>query len=696
MKTTIFRLRFTHCLVTVSSLLVLCFGLTFDSEFNASTYAADAQSSTSTLPDYCADFAAFAERFVRPPFPENADADEQKNWYALKKTCGRDLIKLSLIKWPSFDAKPNDIDDEDWDKFVALEELSRFKIAESIFDENHGGTLIKKYYFTDYEPDKIIALSKIAEEQVGLVKNAIASLTSDDEWKTQRRCELDFFVQDFDRWFAPYCRASLDKIPPISAFTENPDLFLSTADLLEFAVDYIPEDERFVEILDGVSKLLKAPRAVEIRVFHGRFEGFVEVSRDVIFKRYCERIEKIDQKRVEKLLKPELVEGTYFNKRQTERFEHGSLPQWGARNPNQKDCLYVVFPKDGPADNRPLYVVLHSAGHSAQSALNCTLEKGNHDIYTVPDDFYGLFLDCYANKDTDWWWGGRRADQPEINDECAERATAELQPVEKRLLDEIAWAVEKFNIDVNRVYLCGNSMGGSGTLGFGLANGDVFAAIKANVPAGVWHAYDRLQLGEIDAPERIVDPPVCLDYSSPIDQWSLYHEELFKGVEKRKYSYIAYWGNFGHENNDEKVAEYNDLFKTFDWTSVRKDQAYPVFTNASSDSEIPWPECAKDAPSGQRGAFFRWENKTDSEDSFEIVLRLASSEELQSKQFVIPTSSVADVSLRRLQNFKIQPNETIVWTFGEQSGKAVADKNGLITIPELKVKDEPNVLKLAK
>lgn len=657
---------------------------------------AEEQDSAVAIPDYCADYQAFAGRFVRPPFPENAPADEQKNWYALKKTCGRDLIKLSLVKWPAFDVKPTDVADDAWDKFVAMEELSRFKIAESIFDENHGGTLIKKYYSTDYEPDKIIALCRNAVEQISLVKAEMTGLTQNGEWKSDRCCELDFFFEDFCRWFIPYCRASLDKIPAIETFKENPDLFLSTADLLEFAVDYISEDEKFVEVLNGVANLLKEPKAVEIRVFHGRYEGFDLVSRDVIFQRYCDRIEKILQKAAVKSLKPELVEGMYFNERQTELFEHGSLPQWGAKNPEQKDHFYVVFPKDGPADNRPLYVVLHSAGHSAKTALDCTLTVGNHDIYRVPDDFYGLFLDCYDNRSTDWWWGGRQANQPEITDDVAERATAERQPVEKRLLDEVYWTLAKYNIDLNRVYLSGNSMGGSGTLGFGLPNGDIFAAIKANVPAGVWHAYDRLQLGEEDAPAYVADPPVCFDYSSPVDNWSLYHEELFKGVERRKYSYIAYWGNYGHENNDEKVAKYNDLFKTFDWTSIRKNQAYPVFTNASTDSAIPWPECAKDSPAGQRGAYFRWENRVDSDDAFEIELRLASAEEINSKIFDVPAEADADVSLRRLQKFAIQPNETVSWSYGDKSGTVVADKNGLVTIPALTVSVEPTVLKLSK
>ncbi len=692
MKTTSILQRSARSVFTVFLAATLTYCFAFLGTARLGVFAEETADSV----DYCSDFSAFADRFERPPFPENAPEDEQKNWYALKKTCGRDLIKLSTANWPTFNAKPDDVDDESWKEFIAQEELSRFTIGESIFDENHGGTLIKKYYFTDYEPDKIIALSQVLEEQVASVREALSLLTADSEWKASRNCELDFFLQDFKRWFAPFCRASLNKIPSNETFLDNPDLFLSTADLLEFAVDYIPNDDAFIRTLEGVSALLKSPKAIEIRVFHGRYEGFDLITREVIFKRYCDRIASVEQKRLVKTLKPELVEGLFFNNRQTERFEHDSLPQWSAKNPNQRDCFYVVFPKDGGQEGRPLYVVLHSAGHSAKTALDCTLEKGNHDIYTVPDDFYGLFLDCYDNKDSDWWWGGRRADQSEINEELAERASGDLTPVEKRLLDEIAWALEKYRIDVNRVYLCGNSMGGSGTLGLGLANGGVFAAIKANVPAGIWHAYDRLQLGAEDAPARVVDPPVCLDYSSPVDDWSQYHEELFSGAERRKYSYIAYWGNFGHENNDERVAKYNDLFKTFDWTSVRKNQAYPVFTNVSSDSPIPWPDRPDSAPAGQRGAYFRWENKVDSPESFEIVLRLATAEELQTKLFDVPETSVADISVRRLQCFIVNPNETVSWSFGKESGKVEADKNGLITIPELTIGVEPCVLKLFK
>lgn len=657
-------------------------------------YAQDVDANANV--DYCSDFTAFASRFIRPEFPENGTADDQKNWYALKKTCGRDLIKLSLAKWPKFDSKPNDVSDDEWDGFRTLQELSRFHIAESIFDENHGGTLIKKYYTTDYEPEKIIALDTIAREEMAKVLDAINALTQEETWKAQRRCEFDLFYADFERWFTPYCQAALLKLPLFEDFLKTPDLFITTADLLEFAVRHIPDDPGFVAALEGVRELISEPKAVEIRVFHGRYEGFDLVSRDVIFARYCARIQAIADKRVAKTLTPKLTNAEIFNDRQTERFVHSSLPQWGAKNPVQTDYFHIVFPKSGPAEGRPLYAVLHSAGHSAKTALDCTLTPGNHDIYTVPDDFYGIFLDCYDNKETDWWWGGRRADEPEVNDGNRERATADLLPVEKRVIDEIKWAIERFKIDPNRVYLCGNSMGGSGTLGLGFPNGDVFAAVKANVPAGIWHAYDRLQLDEENAPERVVDPPVVFDYSAPNDKWSEYHEALVRGVEARKYPYVLYWGNFGHENDDAKVMKVNDLFKTFDWTSIRKDEAYPVFTNASTDSPLAWPERAPDAPAGQRGAYFRWSARTDTEAKFEIDLRLAPQQELNSTIFEIPTSSVADVSVRRLQKFRVEPNDEVTWQFGDASGKARADENGLVTIPQLTIETTVKTLTLEK
>lgn len=379
------------------------------------------------------------------------------------------------------------------------------------------------------------------------------------------------------------------------------------------------------------------------------------------------------------------------------RFEHSPLPSWGYGDNSRKDYFYVSEPTDGPHEGRPLYVALHSAGGSGEEEFEWRKAHPDvHNIYAVPDGFYGMFPDCGKGGSPDWWYGGRKATESEITPELAKRSSVVLEPVEKRILAEVAWVIEKYKIDPNRVYLCGNSMGGSGTLGLGLRHGDVFAAIKANVPAGIWHAYDRLQLAENHPANEFPDPPVCLDYSAQNDSWSYGHEALFEGMERRKYSYIAYWGNFGHENLDENVAKVNDLFNTFDWTNVRKNEAYPVFTNVSTDDRIPWPSGSDGASVGQRGAYFRWTNKTDSKVLFEMELRLASADELKSIIFEIPTTSQADVTLRRMQLFHIDPNEQILWSFGDSSGEAVADETGIVTIPGLTVSTESRVLTLKK
>ena len=49
-----------------------------------------------------------------------------------------------------------------------------------------------------------------------------------------------------------------------------------------------------------------------------------------------------------------------------------------------------------------------------------------------------------------------------------------------------------------------------------------------------------------------------------------------------------------------------------------------------------------------------------------------------------------------LQQFRVVTAETVRWTFGSRSGSAVADADGLITIPHLTVTGVPAILRLEK
>lgn len=374
---------------------------------------------------------------------------------------------------------------------------------------------------------------------------------------------------------------------------------------------------------------------------------------------------------------PEKTKESEFNGRQLDTFRHGVRQEWGYAEP-QRDTFLVLHPKQAKA-GAPLYVVLHSAGHDVHSCLACTAKVGNHDIYHAPPDFYALYLDCRANRG-DWWWGSEKYKGPEVG------------PTEKRVVDTVRWVVKEYGLDENRVYLCGNSMGGSGALGIGMRHGDVFAAVKANVPARVEHVSSRMYFGaKVPADVTLPDPPVVVDYSAQNDGWSKGHEGFIKAMNERKYGLFLYWGPFGHANNHEQILKVNDLVNSFDWLSVRKNEAYPAFTGASTDDPLPWPDNLADKRSGQVNAFFRWKNVSDTADAVEMKLFLVKASDLKTS-FTVPTEATADVSLRRLQRLKVAPGAAVSWTFGTARGEGSADPQGCVTIPGLKITAEPTTL----
>ena len=370
-----------------------------------------------------------------------------------------------------------------------------------------------------------------------------------------------------------------------------------------------------------------------------------------------------------------------FNDRKTETFRHGVRPEWGYETP-QEDSLVVIYPRSEQVENAPLYVVLHSAGHDVFSCVDCTKTEGNHDIYRSPDDHYALYLDCRKNR-RDWWWGGmHRRDKGLIE----RNSGGNTMPVEKRVIDSVQWAIKRFKIDPERVYLSGNSMGGSGTLGIGMRHGNVFAAIKANVPAGVEHVAERLFFPPRTIPAGVVipDPPICVNYSAQNDGWSAGHGEFFRAMEKRRYALMLYWGPFGHANNSERIKTVNDLIDSFDWLSVRKDEVYPVFTRASGNSALPWPDNLRSKAAGQVNGFFRWRSEEDTGDELSVSLSLATRKDLKTR-FSIPEEVLADVTMRRIQNFRLSAGEKFHWEFGKLKGEGRVDEQGLITIPELRI-----------
>ncbi|MBO7483171.1 MAG: prolyl oligopeptidase family serine peptidase [Kiritimatiellae bacterium] len=432
-------------------------------------------------------------------------------------------------------------------------------------------------------------------------------------------------------------------------------------------------------------------------------------------------------------IEPERFAGGRAGRRALDWYRHAADPAWGGTT-DATDRFSVAHPVDGPAAGRPLLVVLHwrgagwpGKGVDMQTAL--ADEKGS--VFSAPDGFFILTLDDIRNYHVlfnrthdDYWWGATpsyagptREDVPRL----LNRAT----PCERRVMDCVEWTIRRYAIDRARVYLCGNSMGGQAAYAIGLAHGDVFAAINANVPATVWYAAARL--GFVDAEGRdeldwsvagLADPPVCVEWSGVDDVWSRERDVIVRNLVRRKWPHIILWGDFGHCGSVEAARRRNDLVERFDWLSVRLDEAYPVFTSASCDDRLPWPfkvwrprrrsfsgwrgdiyeadmQIADGAPtSGQVNAFFRWRVVRDDAEGFGMELRIASADELGTRQFTPPESAIADVTVRRIQTPELARARRVAWEFGGASGIAERDAHGALTIRDLGIMRKPQILRL--
>ena len=404
-------------------------------------------------------------------------------------------------------------------------------------------------------------------------------------------------------------------------------------------------------------------------------------------------------------------------------YRHGQDPAWGGTYTGE-DRFRLFWPKDGEGEGRPLVVFLHGRGGDYM-----TQTLSSDMAYNAPDNAYAVFMDCARgwvatdggpNPGEDYWWGATATFRgPEVGDIPKMRAEP---PAAKRILDCIEWIVREKRINRNRIYLAGHSMGGQGVLGIGLPHGEVFAAIEANIPATIWSAAARMNLVDDRGAARpladrdgtaYADPPPVLDWSGSDDVWSRDHDVFIEAMNRFRYAYVGLWGAYGHCASYSGAQRKNDLVGRWNWRWIERNRAYPVFANASCNDPLPWPWKSvtyrknfwsvwagdvfpfgtdesnsssftprDDAPmTGQRNFFFRWENVSDDASGVSMKLWLAGPEDVRSTMFELPAAATADVTLRRIQGFRLLPGQVCDWTFGAASGRASADDEGLVTLP---------------
>lgn len=384
---------------------------------------------------------------------------------------------------------------------------------------------------------------------------------------------------------------------------------------------------------------------------------------------------------------PEKASQTRIYNRNVIRYNHKCLKNWGYDEP-RGEFFYVMMPNMELVKN-PLVVFLHSAGGNAEKELDGNVKL----VAGYGNEFVGLALNSPSklekpidgSDDYDWWWGAKAIQKhPQLYKN-------KMTPVENRVLETIEWVIQNYNIDRNRVYLRGISMGGSGTLGLGLAHGDVFAALQSDVFAGVDHAVFRLK-------GTTIEPPYAVMLLSPLDSWSKGAEQLFDIIPTEYLGMSYAWDIYGHDNKTH-YKNANQAVVNFPWLSIRRNQAYPVFTNASSDDKYPGHMSKEPDQKGQVNAYFRWSVLDDAVDRFVIELRVV--DRLQFVKVLELTSGelkqmqqdiTADVTIRRLQNFKVlsgacKSYNWIIESDGKikSTGSIMPNSKGLLTVRNVEI-----------
>ncbi|KPK83808.1 MAG: hypothetical protein AMJ81_07225 [Phycisphaerae bacterium SM23_33] len=374
--------------------------------------------------------------------------------------------------------------------------------------------------------------------------------------------------------------------------------------------------------------------------------------------------------------------------------------------------------KYDPSQPAALQVMVHGWG-------------GSQDAGTY---WYGVGPSCIRISSMndpvqDWWYGyhedlGIRRLRP---DGVIRNYT------ERRVLSMMDWVRGHWKIDPNRIFIEGQSMGGTGALHIGGKRGELFAYVNSWVGIACWPDNGWFRNGE---QSKWGERYQYMNYNgAKFDEWmdlawwlrkyptqetpffsfangkndgAIGWEQAVKFVralQETKRAFVFRWGLGGHSER---------AIFMFDPRTMALDKSLPAFVNCSLDDDLgtarklPQPktvpvrnEKPRQDPfdgdsAGQINSHLRWEDAADEKDRYEVTIFLTSGQHGAPKE-----ECTVDMTPRRCQNFKAAPGERFKWTNTSvpdgkevQSGAAVADQLGLVTLEQVKVAKGKNRIKI--
>jgi pimeloyl-ACP methyl ester carboxylesterase len=325
----------------------------------------------------------------------------------------------------------------------------------------------------------------------------------------------------------------------------------------------------------------------------------------------------------------------------------------------------------------------------------------------------------------DWWTGYHEllgTGQPLTSKADWEKGAVRAYS-QRRMLSFLDWVATKWDVDLNRTFAAGSSMGGSGASKLAIRfPGRIAWAISW---VGVHIPRQAPQFVEsygavYGAPEWGVafeNGTPAWDYFDDASYLRLYPQkeigfitfsngkndggigwpqavEFFRALQETKRPHLFIWGQDGHGQRASMPQAGGERVMPID---IRVNQSLPAFTRCSLDDNPGSGEPKDGDPAGQINLYLYWETKNivDTPERWEMTVGLIDT--------APKAVSTVDVTPRRLQAFSVSPGARLKWTNTSlqdrrviQSGEAVADKWGLITLQNVVVSKAKNRLKLSQ
>ncbi|MFQ6131760.1 MAG: alpha/beta hydrolase family protein [Armatimonadota bacterium] len=295
-----------------------------------------------------------------------------------------------------------------------------------------------------------------------------------------------------------------------------------------------------------------------------------------------------------------------------------------------------------------------------------------------------------------------------------------------RLMSFLDWVGTKWEVDPNRIFAAGSSMGGSGSPNLGIRWADriawVVSWVGVHTPARSPQfkgSYEGVY-GKLEWQLNYEDGKTPA-FSYFDDEWYLRREpgldtplicfsngkndgaigwpqarDFWKALQDTRRPHVFIWGQGGHGQRARLPGP--DPGQRELGVDVRLDRTLPAFTRCSLDDDPGKGDPEDGDPEGQSNLYLYWDSAdqaiVDEANRWALTLRLGDK--------APQAQCTVDVTPRRCQRFRPEPGAKLVWTNTAladdtevQSGETTPDEWGLVTVPQVTVTTAGNRLTIS-